>query len=496
MTPLVQMHGITKSFFGVPVLREVDFDLREGEVHVLLGENGAGKSTLIKILSGAYRSDGGSFSVGGVEVDPAHYNPREAQRLGVSTVYQNFHLIPHLTVAENVSINSPRRSGAIVSWKQIRRYAAGVVADFGLEFDLSAVVQNLTISERQLLEIAIAISRQARVIIMDEPTSALSRKEVDTLFSFIGRMVEREVGIIYISHRLEEIRDIGDRVTVLRDGQRIHTGPVAEIDTGRIIQLMTGHKVETERRAGRGEKGETFFSVEELGVAKLDASISFVVHSREILGITGLVGSGKSEIARAIFGSDLPTGGSVVLNGKRYRVRSPRDSIARGVGYLPEDRDVDGLCLNMPIRDNITLTYLGKYSGPIYARSKERKLVQRYVEELKIRCTGADQQVQFLSGGNKQKVVLAKWLCAQCEFLILDEPTIGIDVGARAEFYRLVRDFADEGHAVLFVTSDIDEALQVSDRLLVVSRKRIAGEFDPSITSKEEVLRQCMAAAL
>ncbi len=494
MAPLVEMRGITKSFFGVPVLKDVDFDVLPSEVHVLLGENGAGKSTLIKILSGAYRCEGGSICIGGSDVDPAKYSPREAQRLGVSTVYQNFHLIPHLSVAENVSLTAINAPGGIVNWKRMRAYAGGVISDFGLDLDLAAPVNKLTISERQLLEISIAISRNARVLVMDEPTSALSRKEVDTLFSFIGQLRKKQIGTVYISHRLEEIREIGDRVTVLRDGERVHMGPVAGTDTATIIQLMTGHKVDTGRRGSGETHTRPHFAVEDLHVPRLDTHVSFSVREGEVLVITGLVGSGKSEIARAVFGSDVPNGGEVALRDRRYRVRSPRDSIGRGIGFLPEDRDVDGLCLNMTIRDNVTLTYHGKYTGAFYARAKERRIVEKYVEDLRIRCTDIDQQVQFLSGGNKQKVVLAKWLCAHCEFLILDEPTVGIDVGARSEIYRLVRDFADEGHAVLFVTSDIDEALLVADRLLVVSNKHIAGEFDPADTTKEAILGLCMSA--
>lgn len=492
MRSLVEMRGIGKSFFGVPVLQDVDFDVEAGEVHVLLGENGAGKSTLIKVLSGAYRCERGSLKVDGTAVDLTHYSPREAQELGIAAVYQNFHLIPHLTVAENIFIATRRSTGGFIRWRELKRQAAAVLSDFGLELALDAPVRTLTISEKQLLEIAVALSRRARVVIMDEPTSTLSRNEVDTLFSFIGRMVYRQVGVIYISHRLEEIGDVGDRVTILRDGRRVHSGPLTDIDTAGIIRLMTGRTVDSHPRPARRRGSEIYFAVDALEVPKLGTSVSFSVRNGEILGITGLVGSGKSEIARAVFGSDLPTGGSVTLKGMRYRVRSPRSSIARGVGYLPEDRDVEGLCLNMPIRDNITLTYHGKYTGLFYGRSRERRLVERYVDDLTIRCMDPEQQVQFLSGGNKQKVVFAKWLCARCEFLILDEPTIGIDVGARAELYRLVRDFADAGRGVLFVTSDIDEALQVADRLLVVVRRRIAAELDPEGLTKEAVLRQCM----
>ncbi len=494
MPPLVEMRGIRKSFFGVPVLKEVDFDVFPSEVHVLLGENGAGKSTLIKILSGAYRCDSGTLQVGGTEVDVTKYDPRQAQELGVSTVYQNFHLIPHLSVAENVSLTAIDTPAGIVSWKRMWAYAEKVVADFGLTLDLDAPVNTLTISERQLLEISIAISRNARVLVMDEPTSALSRKEVDTLFSFVNQLRRKEIGIIYISHRLEEIREIGDRVTILRDGERVHTGPVAGTDTATIIQLMTGHRIDTGRLGISKTDSRPYFVVEDLHVPRLDTHVSLSVREGEVLVVTGLVGSGKSEIARAIFGSDVPERGEVALKDLRYRVKSPRDSIGRGVGYLPEDRDVDGLCLNMTIRDNVTLTYHGKYTGAFYARTQERRVVEKYVDDLRIKCTDLDQQVQYLSGGNKQKVVLAKWICAHCEFLILDEPTIGIDVGARAEIYNLVRSFADEGHAVLFVTSDIDEALLVADRLLVVSNRQIAGEFDPADTTKEAILGLCMSA--
>ncbi len=492
--PLVRMEGIDKSFFGVKVLSNVGFTLFPAEVHVLLGENGAGKSTLIKILSGAYTCDAGRIALNGRLIDPGRHSPRDAELLGIATVYQSFHLIPHLSVAENIALTRLDGPLGLVSWRRMRRIAGQVLARLELALDPGSPVRTLSISERQMLEIAIAVSKNARVLILDEPTSALSKPEVEALFAFLGRMKRQGIGIIYISHRLEEIREIGDRLTILRDGRVVHTGPVAGLSTAAIVELMTGHRIEQDGRSAAARAGRPYFAVKDLRLEGSAEPFNLAVHAGEILGITGLIGSGKSELARAVFGGVPPRGGEVFLGDASFRPRSARQSIRRGIGYLPEDRDAQGLCLNMSVKDNISLTYHGRFTPFSFSVRREKRMARRFVDQLRIRCFGLDQQVQYLSGGNKQKVAFAKWLCADCRLLLLDEPTIGIDVKARQDLYQLVRDFVREGRAAIFITSDIDEALLVPDRLLVMARGRIVAEVDPRRASKQEVARLCLSS--
>lgn len=487
---LLSMRHIRKAFFGVTVLNDVDFDLKSGEVHVLLGENGAGKSTLIKILSGAYKLDSGEMSLAGRSINCAGHTPKVAESLGVVTIYQTFHLVPHLSVAENLALVSYPRKAGFIRWRDVRISAQEVLDRMNFDISVKAKVRDLSVSKKQMLEIAIALSKNAKILIMDEPTAALSRHEVDILFRTMKDITTRGIGIIYISHKLEEIKQIGDRVTVLRDGKNVATVDPRAVDQNEIVELMIGKELAGTRRSEGAKRSGRILEARSIQSRSLPIPLSFELHKNEILGVTGLVGAGKTELARALFGDDHLTNGEIVFSDEPVRIRSPRHAVRRGIGYLPEDRDSDGLCLNMGVKENLSLALFAKERQFAFTPKFEKQLVRRLVEDVHIRAASLSQQVKYLSGGNKQKVVMGKWLRAGCTVLVLDEPTIGIDVGARAEIYALIREFVSAGdQAVLFLTSDMNEAIEVSDRLLVMARFQIVAELDPAKTSKQEIMQ-------
>jgi len=493
MPELLVMENINKSFFGVKVLKDVQFRLNEGEVHVVLGENGAGKSTLIKILSGAYTLDSGKVFIEGKEIDMTSYSPETASRLGIATIYQNFHLVPHLTVAENISLSDFPVKRRKIDWRAVQKKAKDVLDNIHCTIDPNTLVKKLSISQQQMLEIAIALSKSAKIIIMDEPTAALSKKEIETLFELIADIKKRKVGIIYISHKLEEIKAIGDSITVLRDGRNVGTIVAKDIDLNEIVNLMIGKEMKAFEKEKLHIISKPIIEFKSLCRKGYFENISFHVSKGEVVGLTGLVGAGKTELARAIFGIDRLDMGQYFFNNREVKIRNPKEAIQYGIGYLPEDRDMSGLCLNMPVKDNITLVYLAKLSKKIFGIPTEKVLAQKYIDQLKIKTTGLYQQVKYLSGGNKQKVIFAKWLAAHCQFLVLDEPTIGIDVGAREEIYNLIFDFVrSEGRAVLFISSDISEILSVSDRILIMSQGKLIADLDPGATTKQEVMALCL----
>lgn len=486
------MLDIEKSFFGVQVLKKVTFELDPGEVHVMLGHNGAGKSTLIKILSGAYTADGGTIRVSGSELDLEHHTPKKAEESGIATVYQNFHLIPDLSVAENLSLHRFTREKKRVRWKEIRAHAQEVLEEYRFNIDPGQKAKELTVSGKQMLEIAIALSKQARILIMDEPTAALSNRETQLLFEIIRDLKERGIGIIYISHKLEEIKQIGNKVTVLRDGANVATLNPRETSTEELIALMVGRSVHQERTFREVDSGPPLVEIREIQNENLREAISFSVQKGEILGITGLVGAGKTELARAIFGADHVETGSIEIGGESREVRSPVRGVNAGIGYLPEDRDSHGLFLNLSVRRNISLARTTKARGRLLASNKgERNLAEAVVRAVNVRTRSIDEKVKYLSGGNKQKVILGRWLNAECTLLLLDEPTIGIDVGAREEIYQLVRKFVEGGErSVLFISSDMDEVLAVCDRILVMSGRKLVAELDPRETTKQQLMQQ------
>lgn len=487
---ILQLQDINKAFYGVPVLKGVNFDLYKGEVHALLGENGAGKSTLIKILSGAYRPDAGTIILDGNKIGP-NYSPKIAEDLGIVTIYQNFHLVPHLSVAENLALRSlTSRSAVFIDWRRTNAQAQAALAKINFAIDPESRVKELSVAKKQMLEIAIALSKNARVIIMDEPTAALSRRETEALFDMILQLKAKGIGIIYVSHKLEEVKQIGDRVTVLRDGKAIVTASLKDTDVKDLIGFMIGRELAIapvhENKAGRRE----ILSAKGICTRSLPGPVTISVREHEVLGITGLIGSGKTEVARAIFGADRITAGHIQLNGNSVKICSPRDAVKLGIGYLPEDRDGKGLCLNLSVKENVTLALLAKLKRIFFDRRSERTLARKMVSALRIRTAGISQFVKYLSGGNKQKVVLGKWLEAGCKVLILDEPTIGIDVGAREEIYELVRQFiAQPNRAVIFISSDISEILEVTDRILVMARSQVVAELNPKETTKQQVMQ-------
>lgn len=495
MGKLLEMRGIQKSFLSVKALKSVDFNLEYGEVHVLLGENGAGKSTLIKILSGAYSLDKGSIFIDGQEIDAPTFKPMVAEAHGIITIYQNFHLIPHLSVAENLSLPDFGGSRGPIRWSAVTKHAHEVLDGLGFDIDVKVRVKDLSVSKKQMLEIAIALSKHAKILIMDEPTAALSEKEVEILFETIARVKAAGIGIIYISHKLEEIKRIGDRVTVLRDGASIATVDPKVTGTEDLIALMVGKTMSSRGARVSWATGEKLFEVQGLQNRNFPEPIDFRVRNNEILGITGLVGSSKTELARAIFGIDRCVQGEMRWAGKLVNIRNPRAAVGLGIGYLPEDRDACGLCLNMGVKENMTLVLLSKMRSLFFNHASERRSVQEIVKSIRVMTSGLSQQVKYLSGGNKQKVVLGKWLMANCRLLILDEPTIGIDVGARSEIYELIRTFVRNGDkSVIFISSDMDEIQEISSRILVMSKGRIVADLDPANTSKKEIMQYSLGS--
>jgi ribose transport system ATP-binding protein len=489
--PALRLANISKSFSGIQALSEVNLDLNRGEVHVLVGENGAGKSTLMKILSGAYERDSGSITIDG-EVQTS-WNPALARAKGVGMVYQEFNLVPERNVAENLFLGHElRRFGVFLDKAAMHRAAAAQLDSIGVKVDTYLEIQQLGVAQQQMVEIAKALLADVRFLVLDEPTSALTFREIDQLFSAIHRLKAKGVGIIYISHRMEELSLIGDRLTVLRDGRCIGTMPVAGSSTDQIIKMMIGREIKDFfPRHYRDPKGIALQANGICAGTKLK-NVSLKVHYGEIAGLAGLMGAGRTEIARAIFGLDRFDEGSIEVNGKVIKRMSPGVAIDLGIGFTPEDRKKDGLFKNLGIRENIVMPGLMKYfPRGILHFGKEKKIAWKYVESLHIQPPDLKKQVRYMSGGNQQKVVMAKWLAIEPRILILDEPTRGIDVGAKAEINMLMDRLANEGNAVLMISSELPEVLGMSDRVYVMHEGSVVGEFGRNADS-EKVIRCAM----
>ena len=451
MPTLLEMHDIRKQYPGVLALDNVSFELQAGEVHCLLGENGAGKSTLMKILSGAISMDSGRIVVEGNQVDL--HSPAGAQRLGIGIIHQEFKLVPELSVAENIVLgNEPMRRGLpIIDFGAMHGVARTALAQLGEEIDPGVSIRSLPLAHRQLVEIAKALSRKVRILAMDEPSAALTENDLRNLFKVIRRLKADGVGIIYISHRLEEIFEIGDRVTILRDGKWIHTCPIQEIDRPRLIRFMVGRDLENEFPRVELHPGKEVLRIEHLHAGMLK-DVNLTLRQGEILGLAGLVGAGRSELARVVFGAYPLESGEIVLEGKAIHPRSPREAIDLGIGLLTEDRNKYGLIMQMNVRENISLSNLSEVlSGLFVSRKKEGAVARRYSEDLRIKTPSIEQAVDALSGGNRQKVVLARWLFTRSKVLIFDEPTVGIDVGVKFEIYNLINSLAEKSIGVLVI---------------------------------------------
>lgn len=489
MTELVRLEGIDKRFPGVHALKSVSFALRAGEVHALMGENGAGKSTLMKILSGVYQPDGGRILVDGAEV--ALPTPKSAQDLGIGIIHQELALMRDLTVAQNIWIGrEPRLSFGRIDEARQNADAAAIFGQMSLAIDPRQPVGALTIARQQMVEIAKALSYRSRVLIMDEPTAALTEAEIAELFAIIRKLRSEGVGIVYISHKMDEIKRISDRITIMRDGAHVGTVEAAETPMSRIISMMVGREIGEEVVSIPDlSKAETALEVRGLTRGHELRDVSFTLKKGEILGFAGLMGAGRTETARAIFGAEPPQSGEILVHGKPVAIRRPADAVRAGIGYLSEDRKHYGLALGMDVRANIALASMARYADRL-GRIDEPGLAavaRDYISALNIRTPHDRQEVRLLSGGNQQKVVIAKWLLRDCDILIFDEPTRGIDVGAKSEIYRLLADLAASGKAVIVISSELPEILRVSHRIAVMCEGRLTGIL-PGGASQEQIM--------
>lgn len=473
---LIKMQGISKAFGPVKVLEGVDFALERGEIHALMGENGAGKSTLMKILCGVYQADSGSIAVDGK--DTPIRNTSDAERQGIAIIHQELNLIPQLSVMENMFLGrEPRRFGVIDS-RQLRRQCLEYLQLLGIDnLDPDAEAGSLSIGQQQMVEIAKALSLNAQVLIMDEPTAALSERETERLFSIIADLKARGVGIVYVSHRMEEIFRVCDKISVLRDGQFVGERVIAHTSFDEIERLMVGREIGDRFPARKAELGEIRLQVRNLADASI-SGVEFAVRAGEVLGIAGLMGSGRSEILRTIFGLNRRLAGEIELDGQPLQASAPHQAIAAGVGFVTEDRKGQGLVLGMSVRENATLANLGHYARwGVINSAQQLAAVQREIERMHIRTRDAELEVKALSGGNQQKVVFAKWLGIAPKVLLLDEPTRGVDVGGKAEIYQIINELAQSGVAIVMVSSELPEVLAMSDRVLVMHQGRQAGIF-------------------
>jgi ribose transport system ATP-binding protein len=481
------MRGISKRFPGVQALRDADLEVRPGEVHVLLGENGAGKSTLMKVLCGQYPADAGEVTLAGETIRPA--SPIEAEQLGLVMIHQELNLVPGLTVAENIFLGHEPTTAGVIQSETLRQGSRDLLRRLRCEVDPNTPVANLSVAEQQLVEIARALREQARLLVMDEPTAALSDAEIEALFEVIRSVCRRGVPVIYISHRLKEIFAVGDRVTVLRDGYIVGTREVTSTNVEELIRLMVGRTIAEQIPKREVPIGDEVLEVE--GVARrgvLDP-ISLSVRSGEILGVAGLMGSGRTELARAIFGADQIDSGSVRVAGRPLSGQHPSASIAAGLGFLTEDRKQQGLVLQRSVTENITLTILDDVARlGVLDLGAERERAQGLVDRLRIRATSLEQETVNLSGGNQQKVVLARWLAARCRVLLFDEPTRGVDVGAKAEIYELIGELVEQGVAVVLISSEMPELLGLADRVAVMHEGTLQGILPRAEATQERIM--------
>ncbi|CAH0118377.1 MULTISPECIES: sugar ABC transporter ATP-binding protein [unclassified Paenibacillus] len=489
--PLVLMEGIEKRFPGVHALDQCRFELKAGEIHALVGENGAGKSTLMKILTGVYRKDAGRIVYKGKEVDIP--NTKAAQHLGIGIIHQELNLMPHLTVAQNMYIGrEPRKAFKLfLDEKELNARVETLLKKMNVQLDPRIKVSELTVAKQQMVEIAKALSFDSEVLIMDEPTAALTDAEIEELFRIIRQLRENGVGIVYISHRMEELKRITDRITVMRDGCYIDTVPTKETSIDKIISMMVGRQIYTDSKPEIEDQArETVLEVKHLHAGSTLKDINFKLRKGEILGFAGLMGAGRTEVARAIFGADPIDSGEIYVHGNKVKIRNPHDAVRQGIGYLSEDRKRYGLIVDMNVKINNSMAAMKKFTiwGWVN-KTKMRKTAAHFAEALKVKTPSVMQKVKFLSGGNQQKVVIGKWLTRDCDILIFDEPTRGIDVGAKSEIYKLLIDLVGQGKSLIVISSELPEVLRLSHRIIVMCEGRITGELDNKEATQEMIMK-------
>lgn len=488
--PILKVEGISKSFPGVKALDDVHLEIHSGEVLVLVGENGAGKSSLMKILSGIYTKDAGRILYEGKEIDIA--SPLHAQQLGVTIIHQEMNLMGDLTVAQNIYVGREPKSGPFLSEVKLNKAATELLSRLNINLDPRQLVSELTVAKQQMVEIAKALSFNAKVLIMDEPTSALTDTEVEVLFTLIEELKATGTGIIYISHRMDELKRLADRVTILRDGSYIGTLSREEIDIPQIIEMMVGRHIDEGKRPSIREHDQELpvLSVRGLSTKNLLRDVSFDLKRGEILGFAGLMGAGRTETARALISADPRTGGTVEINGELARIKQPADAVRLGIGYLSEDRKLTGLMLDQDVTFNTILASLPQFANHagFMQTGKTRTATKEKVQSLRIKTPSIGQLVKLLSGGNQQKVVIAKWLVRDCDVLIFDEPTRGIDVGAKEEIYGLLQQLAHEGKSIIVISSELPEILRVANRIIVMAGGRITGELANEEASQEKIM--------
>ena len=483
---ILELRHITKRFAGVVALKDVSLNIRRGEVRALVGENGAGKSTLIKVITGAHEPTEGELWFDGRKIE--HNNPSLAKQMGVGVIYQELNLMPHLTVVENLFFGRELKKGPVLDKKRMLDECRSRIAELGVKIDPNAKVRELTIAQQQIVEIVKAVSQDIRFLIMDEPTAPLTTNEIEKMFEIVDHLKSKGISILYISHRLEEIFRLSDTVTILRDGQLVQTLPTAQTDRAMLIRLMVGREITNDYPPRQTPVGEVLMEVKGLTNRRI-SDCSFSLRRGEILGFAGLVGAGRTELARAIYGADRTASGTVSIRGEKKDIRSTRQGIEAGIGLITEDRKAQGLLLTKGIDFNITYASLNKVSRMgVISKKKENEVTDRYIQAMRIRCYSAAQPTRTLSGGNQQKVVLGKWLATDSDILIFDEPTRGIDVGAKREIYQLMRSLSEQGKTIIMISSEMAEVIGMCDRVLVMKKGTIAGELSGENITQERIM--------
>ena len=491
---LLSMSGIDKRFAGIPALSGASLEIGRGEVHALIGQNGAGKSTMIKVLTGYHRRDGGAVMFDGKPFEVS--SPQEAQASGISTIYQEINLIPFRSVTENICLGREQRRFGLLDWPAMHREAERLLSRFSMRIDVRRPLMELSTATQQMVAIARAIGFSAKLVIMDEPTSSLDEQEVAVLFGVIRQLKSEGVSVIFVSHKLDELYEVCDRVTIMRDGRTVRVSPMSEIGKLELVSAMLGRDVSKAEghatafsKRDRSTDGQTMLSARSLQARQGVHDVSFDVREGEIAGFAGLLGAGRTETARLLFGADQPTGGTMTVGGKPYQPRGAADAIAAGLGFLTEDRKVEGIVPEMSIAENITLAMRERIGrGGVLNEALQREIAENFITQLSIKCAGPNQRVRELSGGNQQKVLLARWLATDPRLLILDEPTRGIDVGAKGEIQRLIRSLADKGLAVLMISSELEEVVEGADRVFVLRDGKTVSELDGDAVNEEAVL--------